>query len=117
MQVSFTGILKAYLSSENSIQTPIERKFAKAKRVEDVLNRKDDFRVYPVNEQMKMLLMAKSSIRDYKEPNSDMGEEYMKQAVINRLIAMVAIFYCTVSDIVAAKQMQKEIKVKELNNQ
>lgn len=117
MQVSFTGILKAYLSSENSIQTPIERKFAKAKKVEDVLNRKDDFRVYPVNEQMKMLLMAKSSIRDYKEPNSDMGEEYMKQAGIYRLTARDAIYYCTGSDIEAAKQLQKEIKEKGLNKQ
>lgn len=63
MQVSFTGILKAYLSSENSVQKPIEKKFLKAKRVEDVFNRQDDFRTYTVSEQMKMLFSAKKQLK------------------------------------------------------
>ncbi len=114
MQVSFTGILKGYLSSENSIQVPINKKFAKAKRVEDVFNAEYDFRTYTRNEQKKMILMAKSAIRDYKEPDPERGEEYQKEAGIYRLTARDAIYYCTGSDIEAAKNLQKELDEKRL---
>lgn len=117
MQVSFTGILKAYLSSENSVQKPIEKKFLKAKRVEDVFNRQDDFRTYTVSEQMKMLFSAKKAIRDYKEPNTSMGEDYMKEAGMYRLTARDAIYYCTGSDIEPAKKLHREIKEKGLNKE
>ena len=117
MQVSFTGILKAYLSSENSVQNPIEKKFLKAKRVEDVFNRQDGFRTYTESEQMKMLFSAKKAIKDYKEPNTSMGEDYMKEAGMYRLTARDAIYYCTGSDIEPAKKLHREIKEKGLNKE
>ena len=117
MQVSFTGILKAYLSSENSVQKPIEKKFLKAKRVEDVFNRQDDFRTYTVSEQMKMLFSAKKAIKDYKEPNTSMREDYMEEAGMYPLSARDAIYYCTGSDIEPAKKLHREIKEKGLNKE
>ncbi len=117
MQVSFTGILKAYLASENSIKKPIEKKFKKAKRVEDVLNCKEDYRTYTFEEQRKMLLSAKKAIRDYKVPDAENGEEYMKEAGVYRLTARDAIYYCTGSDIEPAKQLQKEIAEKALSKE
>ncbi len=113
MQVSFKGILSTYLASENSVQIQIPDKFEKARKIEDILNRtNENDKTYSDSEKIRIRLMAKKAIWDYREPSEFQDEEYNKQAGIYRLTARDAIYYCTGQDIEPAKELKRELKNK-----
>lgn len=114
MQVTFTGILKANIPSENTAHLPIAEKYKKAGALEDVLNGKPSD-LYTESQGKKLRLLAKKTVRDYKEPNERMGEDYNKEAGIYRLTARDAIYYCTGSDIESAKNLNAKLRDSALN--
>lgn len=105
MPVSFCGILKANITSENSNHIQIRDRYKKMTALENVFNNKPTD-VYTDSEKNKLKCLMKKAVKDYQDPAYAENES---EAGVYRITARDAIYYFTGKDIEKAKNKKDEL--------